>query len=102
MKIDKIQEGHVPKILGCVFPEKQKRPLWERHSTLKAWKKQGICQCLEIQRYRVISWLISNHLEHSMRQIQLQIGPDWIRGVLGPGNTIKIKKTLNRSWDKLS
>ena len=38
MKTDKIQKGHVPKILGRVFPkDKKEKPLRERQSTLKAW-----------------------------------------------------------------
>ena len=64
----------------------EKKNLREGPRPLKALKNQRICQHCDITRYKVISRLISDHLEHSMRQIEGNCDPDLIRGVLGPKN----------------
>ena len=61
----------------------EKKPLRERPRPLKALKNQINIQFPGIQGSVDIFWLISDHLDNFIRQIQLKIGPDWIRGVPG-------------------
>ena len=55
MKLDTIQKGHVPKIMGRAFPER-KSPCGSGRARQKLWKNKGIS--------------IFDHLENSMRQIR--------------------------------
>ena len=85
MKVDyKIQQGHVPKSLGRVLNRKQK-PLWDSPRPLNALRNIHIYIYIYIE-YTIsnqalgdVFWLIPDHLEHLMRQIEWTIGPDWIR-----------------------